>query len=301
MLRTVALLVLVGVSYAAPAMQSVSLRRRQQSTCTDKEATKFVDSLPSELGCKVNACSAWGGIKVKCSIPLDTMTKIPLYGALVEAKLEFDFTFHACSQPAGMSIFFGAVALDSATEVLKLAYSKLHIKKEVTTAKSETFGIPGLRFETPTVPGIGKLSFGPQIKAALKGNADALTVQLSLITCGTIGTTKKCLGDFTGLDKVFPFKIADETLNFGDFCKTTAPTPAPTTAAQMAAAKVAAAKAKADAEGMGGGMVFLVIVLVLLGVVGAAVGVMFFTKKGPFASKVGTESMYQADPEGTNK
>ena len=137
MLRTVALLVLVGVSYAAPAMQSVSLRRRQQSTCTKKEATKFVDSLPSELGCKVNACSAWGGIKVKCSIPLDTMTKIPLYGALVEAKLEFDFTFHACSQPAGMSIFFGAVALDSATEVLKLAYSKLHIKKEVTTAKSE--------------------------------------------------------------------------------------------------------------------------------------------------------------------
>ena len=50
------------------------------------------------------------GIAAKCSIPLDTMSTIGSHGVsytLVEAKLKFDFTLSTCTQPAGMSIFFG--------------------------------------------------------------------------------------------------------------------------------------------------------------------------------------------------
>ena len=74
-------------------------------------------------------------------------------------------------------IFFGAMALDSASAAEKLAYSHLNVQKQVTTATAETFGIPGLRFETPDIPLLPTLGFGPQIQAELSGNAAALKVR----------------------------------------------------------------------------------------------------------------------------
>ena len=59
-------------------------------------------------------------------------------------------------------------------------------------------------------------------------------ISLALICCGEVdewsGTRKMCIREFPGMDKVFPFKITDTTLNFGDFCKTGAPTVQPTAA-----------------------------------------------------------------------
>lgn len=186
------------------------------------------------------------GLGFKLSCKTENIAIVGVLGASLDIA--------PCDSPASLALQFQAIGKN----IDALSF---------TAGKPQKIGIPGLSFDH------GPVTFGAQADVDLTGNADQLSVDISLGFCAAVGQdqTSACL---SSISSDFPIHIIKETWKLGNACVV----------------------AKKKAKGMSGGKIAGIVIGVLAGVgLLAGGGFFLYSKSKQRPSNAGYQYVAAAD------